>query len=261
MSAAHRAVFQRHVIVCVMAGALVGLFWISRMNWSEEHRLWRASGDSSFVLLIITLAIGPLAKLWPVTNRLLPWRREIGIWFGILALIHSIVTIDGWIRWDVMRFFGYEYIPQLARYARVEPGFGLANATGAAAMLISLVLVATSSNWALTLLGASAWKWLQYAAYTVFYLVALHALYYLFIHFTESFHRGSAPPPDWFRYPSLVLVLLVLGLQSAAFLKTVARRKRMNLDTEQVVEDRPALSGFKPRSGRSRQRPTEGTRR
>jgi methionine sulfoxide reductase heme-binding subunit len=220
-----RAVFGRHLLSGVLSGGLVALFWYSRLTWSEEHRLWRATGDASFVLLVAILAIGPLAKLWSPSSSLLPWRRELGIWCSLLALVHTYVTLDGWIRWDVLRFFGYEFIPQLGRHARLEPGFGLANAIGMVAIFLSLVLLATSSNWALSLLGPSAWKWLQYAAYTVFYLVTLHAFYFLFIHFTDSFHRGPAPEPNWFQYPGLALALLVPALQAIAFLKIVMRRQ------------------------------------
>jgi sulfoxide reductase heme-binding subunit YedZ len=74
-------------------------------------------------------------------------------------------------------------------------------------------------------LGASAWKWLQYGSYTVFYLVVLHTLYFLFLHYTVSFHRRVPDNPNWFRYPFLILSLLVPLLQTGAFLKTVRQRQ------------------------------------
>jgi sulfoxide reductase heme-binding subunit YedZ len=216
----------RHVLVGAFSLLIVAAFWLSRMEWSPEHRLWRSVGDASYLLLVLALISGPLVRLWSATSRLLPWRREVGIWCGLLALAHTIVTLDGWIRWDVQRLFGYEFIPQLERYARLEPGFGLANAMGFVALFLTLILAATSSAWAVDLLGSSAWKWLQYGSYSVFYLAALHSFYFLFIHFTDSFHRGPAPAANWFQIPFVVITLAVPALQTAAFVRTVARKRR-----------------------------------
>lgn len=216
----------RHAFTGLLSLLIAGAFWLSRMEWSPEHRLWRALGDTSYVLLVLALLIGPLARLWPATNRALPWRREVGIWSGLLALTHTFVTLDGWIRWDIQRLFGYEFVPQLERYARLEPGFGLANAVGFVALFLMIVLTATSTAWAVDVLGPSAWKWLQYGSYTVFYLAALHGFYFLFIHFTDSFHRGPAPEPSWFQLPFLAITLTVPALQMAAFARTVARRRQ-----------------------------------
>jgi methionine sulfoxide reductase heme-binding subunit len=219
-----RSFIQRHLIVGVLAFLLVLPFWYGRLNWDPEMRLWRAIGDSSVLLLFATMSMGPLARLWSPAARLLPWRRETGIWFGITAFVHTYLVLDGWVRWELARFFGYEFIPQLGRLARLEPGFGLTNLLGIVAVFLTIFLVATSSNWAINRLGSSAWKWLQYGSYTIFYLVVLHTLYFLFIHYTVSFHRQVPDDPNWFRYPFLILSLLVLALQGAAFVKVVASR-------------------------------------
>ncbi len=213
----------RHLLIGLVGFSLVYAFWLSRPQWSAEMRFWRAVGDGSFMLLIYTLAIGPSSRLWSGLGRFVSWRRETGIWYGLLALGHTYLTLAGWARWDVMRFFGYEFIPELGRVARIEPGFGLANALGLIAACWTVVLVATSSNWAFRLLGPSAWKWLQYGAYIVFYLVALHTFYFLFMHYSISFHRQPPADQNWFRYPFLALTLLIPLLQGSAFLKTVAR--------------------------------------
>jgi methionine sulfoxide reductase heme-binding subunit len=221
--------FLRHFVSGMIAFLLVYFFWLTRPQWSAEMRLWRAVGDASLILLLLALVVGPVARLQPSAASLIPWRREIGIWFGLLALGHTILILAGWVRWDLQRFLGYEYIPQLGRSARIEPGFGLANLMGLVAVFWTVVLMATSSNRAIETLGGQAWKWLQYGAYTVFYLVALHTAYFLFIHYAPSFHR--APPADgnWFRIPFLALALLVPALQIAAFCKTVTRQKRAAL--------------------------------
>jgi methionine sulfoxide reductase heme-binding subunit len=218
----------RHVTVAVAAAALVWLFWSTRPTWDGEMRLWKAVGDSAFVLLLVTLALGPAARLARPVTRLLPWRRQLGIWFALVAALHGVLVVHGWARWSLRRFLGYEVIPQLGREVRLEPGFGLANLIGLTALGFALVLAATSSDYALRRLGAPAWKWLHHSALFVFYLSLLHAGYFLFLHYTLSFHK-QVPPADWFRFPFVALGAGVLLLQLAAFLKTAARPQRQSV--------------------------------
>ncbi len=229
MTASLTFLLRRHLPVALVSLLLALPFWYGRMDWDAEMRLWRAIGDSSFLLLFFTLAIGPVARLWPATARLVPWRRETGIWYGLTAFLHTFLVWDGWARWDWQRFLGYEFVPELERVARLEPGFGLANLVGLVAVILTLLLVATSANWAVNRLGASAWKWLQYGSYTVFYLVVLHTLYFLFMHYTVSFHRRVPEEANWFQVPFLVLAALIPLLQGAAFLKAISSRRTSNV--------------------------------
>lgn len=48
----------------------------------------------------------------------------------------------------------------------------------------------------------------------------LHGSYFLFIHFTESFHKVP-PGLDWFRAPYLLAGLTVVALEIGAFTLTV----------------------------------------
>lgn len=214
-----------------MSGLLVALiaylFWMSRPEWTPDMRLWRAVGDSSFILLFLTLLVGPLSRLWKRGLRVLNWRRELGIWFAITAFIHGILILNGWMMWNVLRFFGYEFIPQADRWVRLESGFGMANSMGLIALILAVILAATSSDKAVRFLGISSWKWLHHLAYIIFYLVGLHILYFMFMHYTLSFHR-PVPPPNWFSLPSLILIVTVFVTQSAAFIKTVLQQKNKN---------------------------------
>lgn len=216
--------FGRHMRAATASSVLFFLFWSSRPDWDPEMRLWRAFGDASLVLLAASLALGPLARLEPRLARHLPLRRELGIDFALLAFMHTLLVLTGWVRWDLLRFLGYEYIEAAGRWVRLESGFGLANIAGVVALVWALILAGTSSDRATRFLGPSAWKWLHGGAYTIFYLVALHTTYFLFLHYTYSFHR-PVPPPDWFRWPFLVLAGAVIGLQAAAFAITVRRRR------------------------------------
>ena len=210
----------RHLGAAGLGVAIFWLFWMSRPQWSSDMRLWKAVGDAGFGLLWATVVIGPLAKLWPPARKLLPWRRQLGIWFALFASIHALLILNGWAEWSLARFFGYEFIPQLGRPARMEPGFGLSNLLGLTALGVALLLAATSSDRAIRALGRSSWKYLHNGAYFVFYVGSLHALYFLFIHYTLSFHR-RIPPPDWFRFWFLAMVGVVVTLHVSSFIKTV----------------------------------------
>jgi methionine sulfoxide reductase heme-binding subunit len=219
-----REVMIRHTAVALTAAALTAAFWFGRMDWDAEMRTWRAFGVASIVLLFVSLAIGPLARLWRPATRALRARREFGVWFAVTAVVHTVLVLDGWVEWDMGRLLGYEFIPELGRTARWEPGFGLANLIGLVALAWALVLAATSSNRAVRLLGSPAWKWIHQGAHVIFYLAVLHAAYFLFMHYTQSFHRVP-PPPNWFRWPLVGLGLTIALLQWAAFVKTVRRRQ------------------------------------
>jgi len=188
-------------------------------------RLWRAIGDSGYFLLFITLILGPLGKLWPRLNSLLSWRRETGIWFAILAITHGILIADGWANWDIARFFGYEFIPQLDRFSSREPGFGLANLIGLVAIPWIVILAVTSSDKAVKWLGASSWKWLHTGSNIVFYLVAIHTAYFLFMHYIQSL-RESIPPPSIFIIPFIAMSILVLVLQITSYVKVVKLKNK-----------------------------------
>ena len=214
---------MRHASVALLASGLVALFWGTRPQWDPEMRLWKAVGDAAFVLLLLTLAVGPVARLARPATRFLPWRRQLGIWFALVASVHGVLVVHGWARWSLRRFLGYEFVPQLGREVRLEPGFGLANLIGLTGVVLALVLAATSSDRALRRLGAPAWKWLHHSALFIFYLSLLHAGYFLFLHYTLSFHK-PVPQPDWFRAPFVAAGGVLLALQAAAFAKTAARR-------------------------------------
>ena len=221
------SLISRHAIVGLIGAGVIYIFWLSRPDWSSDMRFWRSVGDGSLILLYLTLVLGPAASFVPRVGILLPYRRELGIWFGVFAVVHTIIILDGWVQWDAAQFMGYQFIPAIDKTVRMESGFGMANLLGLSAVLIALPLMATSTDWATRALGANAWKFLHYGAYIIFYAVALHTAYFLYIHYTMSFHR-TVPDPNWFQVPFAVLTGILITLQVGAFFKvTVRHRRRM----------------------------------
>ncbi len=213
---------SRHLIVLVVAVIGTYLFLESRAQWSEMHRWNRAIGDMSLVMIAVSMSIGPLARLMPRLRTAIPWRRELGIYGVILAFIHTIIILAGWVEWDLVRIFGYQLHPE-GFYVMLQHGFGLGNVIGLIALFYGLVLALSSSDWCQRKLGGNVWKFLQQSSYVLWMLIVVHTAYFLYLHF-QDYHR-SVPEPNWAQIPFAVLVSVVIVLQLAAFMKTWKSRR------------------------------------
>lgn len=208
----------RHLLVLVMAGVGTYVFLESRANWSAMHQWNRAVGDTGFVLIALSMAIGPLARLNPAMRRMIPWRRELGIYGVLLAVIHTTIILAGWVEWDLFRLFGLEIHPNTGKYVMVQHGFSLANIIGTVGLVYCLVLAMVSNDFSQRLLGGAIWKFVQQGAYVLWMLLVVHTAYFLFIHFLH-FHTEPRDP-NWAQLPFVALVSIVALLQLAASIKT-----------------------------------------
>jgi len=216
---------RRHLVVILVAAGVTYAFLASRPEWSAMHRYNRAFGDASLILVSLAMALGPMTRLtsWKWVRRLLPYRREFGIYAVVAALIHTIIVLIGWVELDLWRLFGFEFHPDLQRYVMLRHGFALANAVGILALAYGLILALTSNDASQRLLGLSIWKFLQQGSYVLWWLVVLHTAYFLFVHFLD-FHRQT-PDPNWAQWPFVILVLIVMALQFLATLGTWQRQR------------------------------------
>jgi methionine sulfoxide reductase heme-binding subunit len=213
----------RHAGVALFALLLVYLFGLLHSDWSPMHRWNKAAADASVLLLTFTMAIGPAARVWPRVRRALPLRREFGVYAILLALVHTVIVLDGWVEWNLARLAGLAFHSGLSQYVMVQHGFGLANLIGVVALGYGFVLMMTSSDRAVRLLGGSTWKYVQTGAYMLWMLVVIHTAYFLFMHFLD-FHR-PVPPPNPLRWPFVASVTLVVGLRLYASVQTWYQRR------------------------------------
>ncbi len=212
----------RHLVMLLIAVLGSYAFYESRPQWSDMHRFNRAIGDMSLMLVALCMVIGPLARLFPKMRFAVPWRRESGIYGVLLAVVHTIIILAGWVQWDLIRLFGYELHPT-GVYVMVQHGFSLANVVGIVALIYGLVLASSSNDWSQRKLSGSVWKFLQQSAYVLWMLIVVHTGYFLYLHF-QDFHRAT-PEPNWAQIPFAVLVGLVTLLQFAAFSSTWRSRR------------------------------------
>jgi sulfoxide reductase heme-binding subunit YedZ len=227
-----RKTLVRHVLVAVFATGLVLGFAAVHAQFSPMHRWNRAFGDASLVLIALSMGLGPLTRFLRGAVPFLPFRRELGIYGCVLVLVHGAIILVGWVQWDLMRLFGFEWHPELMTYVMFQHGFGLANAIGIAALVLAVLLAATSSDFAMRRLGLSGWKFLQMGVLPMWWLTVTHVTYFLFMHFL-SFHRATPPPnplQPWF----VGLVVLVLALRAAAYLRTIHVKGSSELSAEEA---------------------------
>ena len=209
----------RHAVVAIFATGLVFGFASVHAEFSPMHRWNRAFGDASMLLVALSVALGPMARFVRTAVRVLPFRRELGIYGCLLAAVHAAIILVGWVDWDLMRLFGFEWHPELLTYVMFQHGFGLANAIGLSALAFATLLAATSSDFAMRRLGVSGWKFLQMGVLPLWWLSVAHVAYFLFMHFL-SYHRAT-PPPNLLQPWFVGVVAMVAILRGAAYVLTV----------------------------------------
>jgi sulfoxide reductase heme-binding subunit YedZ len=156
---------------------MVGIFGFL----ASPDDLFRASMASAYAalgVLAVTLILGPLNVLRGRSNPVSTYlRRDVGIWAGLLALVHVVWGLQVHVKGRMWLYFVYP-----ADEARLFPVrhdiYGLANYTGLAAMVVLLLLLTLSNNASLRKLGPRRWKGLQRWNYGAFALTVVHGIAY-----------------------------------------------------------------------------------
>lgn len=225
-----RSGVRRHILGVCLAAILVAVFAQVHGQWSAMHKWNRAVGDASVMLIALSFAIGPLSRLFRRLTRLIPFRREFGIYACVLAVVHTVIILVGWVEFDLMRLFGFEWHSDLQTYVMFQHGFGLGNAIGIAALALVFLLAVTSSDYAMRKLGTSGWKFIQMGVLPLWWLTIAHVAYFLYAHFL-SFHRDT-PDPNPLQMPFAILVVAVLALRIASYVITVRNQNRRATGTQ-----------------------------
>ena len=134
------------------------------------------SGYLGIFLLAVSLLLGPLNLILRRKNPISTYiRRDIGIFGGVLGMIHSVVGL-------FMHFTGKPWLYFLEEVGDgliIRIGnFGLANYTGLFGALILILLLIISNDYSLGKLKAVKWKNLQRSTYPMFLLVIAHSIFY-----------------------------------------------------------------------------------
>lgn len=172
---------QKRTYDFVLAGG-VGVFLIlfgvlSKLLFplgTAEILLIRAFGAAAFVLLHVILCIGPLCRL---DRRFLPLlynRRHAGVTMAFLSLIHAALVV-------VTYHAGGDTNPILSIFKGSPITASIAGVPfqpfGFFALVILLLMAATSHDFWLANLSAPVWKSLHMLVYAAYALLVLHVTF------------------------------------------------------------------------------------
>lgn len=211
-----RRLVRHHLPLALLSGTTIAVLDCTRPYPDPITRLSFATAYVAIALLALSLMTGPWNVLTgrrnPVSSDL---RRDLGIWAGALALLHTGVGQCVHLRGRPWLY--YVYGPQ--EHGHWLPLrhdlFGFNNFTGLGSALVVLALLATSSDWALRRLGTPGWKRLQRWNYAAFALAAAHGIGY------QTMEKQKA------QFVAVVAACIVAatGMQSVGFLLRRAEKR------------------------------------
>jgi len=154
---------------------LFGLFTEALFPYvTDEIMLIRAFGAAAFLLLHIILCIGPLCRL---NRRFLPLlynRRHAGVTMFLLGLVHAALVI-------ITYHAGGDTNPIFSIFSGNPITVHIAGVPfqpfGFFALVILLLMAATSHDFWLTNLSAPVWKSLHMLVYVAYGLLVLHVTF------------------------------------------------------------------------------------
>lgn len=173
-----RRLLVHHLPLLVASAGAVTWIYVTRRYSDVVMRASFATAYPALILLLVTLAIGPLNILLRRRNPVsIDLRRDVGIWAGILAAAHTAIGQNVHLRGRPWLYYVYQHPLRHLLPIRHDV-FGVANYSGALCTLVVLILLATSNDYSLRRLGTGSWKKLQRWNYAAFGLLAIHALGY-----------------------------------------------------------------------------------
>lgn len=200
----NKIIYDLYILIAL--GLFVGVFMsVGLRVFPSGHDadpvvlLIRALGSAAFLMLTVTLTIGPLARLSP---RFLPFlynRRHLGVLTFLVATAHFALSTFWYHGGGPLNPF-VSLLVSNPLYEDVE-GFPF-EVFGLAAFVILFVMAATSHDFWLKNLSPGVWKLLHMLVYAAFGLLVLHIAY------------GALMTEKSVVYPILVIVALglVVGL-------------------------------------------------
>jgi sulfoxide reductase heme-binding subunit YedZ len=169
---------MRHLKLAGGAIAITSLAYAATPPPDVRHRLSMATAYSGLIFLAVSLWLGP----WNVMRRRpnptsFDLRRDVGIWTGVLALLHTVIGLTVHLRGRMWMYFFKGLHPLKLQNTQ----FGFANVAGLGAALLFLMLLAISNDLSLRILKTRRWKSMQRWAYGAFLLTLAHGIAYQMI--------------------------------------------------------------------------------
>jgi methionine sulfoxide reductase heme-binding subunit len=167
-------IWRHHLPLFLLSFASVAVLYQTRPYPDVLSRASFATAYPALALLATTLLIGPWNLLRRRANAVSSdLRRDIGIWAGLLGVLHA--GVGQFVHLRGRPWLYYVYGPTEHHHGMRHDLFGLANYSGALGTLLLIALLATSNDLSLRRFGTRKWKQLQRWNYAVFALVAMHS--------------------------------------------------------------------------------------
>ncbi|WP_348267130.1 ferric reductase-like transmembrane domain-containing protein [Edaphobacter paludis] len=164
---------KRHILLAASAAAGTALIYLATAPPDFRHRLSMSTAYASLLFLCTTLLLGPWNTLRRRPNPVsFDLRRDIAIWAGLLAILHTAVGLTVHLRGRMWMYFLKQRHP-----IKFQTGlFGSANDIGLLSALFFLVLLVISNDVSLRALGLQRWKSLQRWTYVAVGLAIVHGI-------------------------------------------------------------------------------------
>lgn len=164
---------RRHVVLALSAAVIVWVAFSATPPPDFRHRFSMATAYASLALLALCLGLGPWNVLRRRPNPIsFDLRRDVGIWAGLLALVHTGVGLTVHLRGRMWMYFFKKLHPLTLQNTK----FGFANYVGLVAAILFLLLITLSNDVSLRVLGTRRWKSLQRWSYAAFALTVVHGV-------------------------------------------------------------------------------------
>jgi sulfoxide reductase heme-binding subunit YedZ len=200
-----------HILIGVQSVALTVIFIHFFPKRDFISQLSIGTAYPALFLTAAALLLGPLNVLCQKPNPVsFDLRRDLGIWAGISALVHTAFGLNVHLRGKMWLYF-----VDTRHYLRRDV-FGFGNYTGLLAALLFGLLLALSNDVSLRKLGADRWKSLQRWAYGAVALTGAHAIAY------QQVEKRSLP----FEVALYILLGIVSIFQLAGIFKSRETRAR-----------------------------------
>ena len=164
----------RHLTIALTTLGCTAIFW--QIFSARRDLISHASIASAYPALFLiasAVVLGPWNVLRGQDNPVsFDLRRDIGIWAGIMAVLHTAIGLNVHLRGSPWLYF-------VDQHNRIRHDlFGFGNDTGLIAALLFLLLLAISNDLSLRRLGTRKWKSLQRWTYAAVVLTTIHAIAY-----------------------------------------------------------------------------------
>lgn len=190
---------------------------------TDEILLMRATACAAFILLHVILCIGPLCRLNPRLLPLLYNRRHAGVTMALLALTHATLAVITYHAGGNLNPFASIFVSEKFTGALASLPF---QPFGFVALLILLLMAATSHDFWLANLTAPVWKALHTLVYFAYALLIVHVTFGVLQAETHPLFAGATG----------------LGLVTVLSLHVVAALKERKLDQPLDAEARRLTS-------------------